>query len=106
VGDADALLAMVRVSAEPGHKPSGWLRRATEAAVTSHRSLGGNSYEVEPVPSAELRRQLFSMFVGGGRLGEVAKACLIQTDELRDQYGILDQPRHPDINSGVPWPSE
>jgi hypothetical protein len=101
--DSEALLAMVRVNAEVG-RPNEWLRRATESAVTTHRPLGGDSYEIEPVASAELRHQLFSMFVAGGRMGEVAEACLEHIDELRDRYGILDEPRHPDINSGMAWP--
>jgi hypothetical protein len=103
--DPEALLAMVRFGAHPGHNLSRWLRRATEAAVTTHRSLGGNSYQIEPVPSAELRQRLFSIIVVGGRLGKVAKACLVHIDEVRDEYGILDEPRHPNLSSGIPWPS-
>ena len=35
----------------------------------------------------------------------LAERCLVAIDKLRDAYGrIDDEPRHPDIASGRPWP--
>jgi hypothetical protein len=35
----------------------------------------------------------------------LAEACLVEIEELRDEHGrVDDEPRHPDISSGQPWP--
>ena len=36
---------------------------------------------------------------------KLAEECLIAIDEFRDDYGQAEsEPRHPDIDSGIPWP--
>ena len=36
---------------------------------------------------------------------ELAKKCLTRIDEVRDEYGPVEsESRHPDIESGHPWP--
>jgi hypothetical protein len=59
------------------------------------------------VPLAALRKQLFGLFAANDAQSAVAEACLITIEELRDEHGrIDDEPRHPDIDSGRPWPKE
>lgn len=58
------------------------------------------------VPAPEIRRQLIDM-VANGCIKEkrLAVKCLNIIDEIRDEYGYVDsEPRHPDIDAGVPWP--
>ncbi|WP_422762716.1 hypothetical protein [Pseudomonas viridiflava] len=36
-----------------------------------------------------------------------ASKCLSWIDDIRDRYGnVVDEPRHPDIKSGRPWPMQ
>jgi hypothetical protein len=52
-----------------------------------------------------LRRKLFRMISGPTPGASLAKECLNAIDELRDEYGAPEsEPRHPDIESGQPWP--
>ena len=52
-----------------------------------------------------LRRELFRMISGETPEASLAKECLNAIDELRDEYGAPEsEPRHPDIESGQPWP--
>jgi hypothetical protein len=44
-------------------------------------------------------------FVGKWHVSSRVAACLTAIDELRDDYGPAEsEPRHPDIDSGRPWP--
>ena len=39
-----------------------------------------------------------------GNESDLALACLVHIDELRDMHGVaLGEPRHPDIATGAPW---
>jgi hypothetical protein len=52
-----------------------------------------------------LRKELFRMVSGESAESKLAKECLTAIDELRDEYGAPEsEPRHPDIQSGRPWP--
>lgn len=52
-----------------------------------------------------LRKELFKMISSGSAEASLAKQCLIAIDEVRDEHGAPDsEPRHPDIQSGQPWP--
>jgi hypothetical protein len=54
---------------------------------------------------AELRRELFAMVLAKGAQAALAERCLVEIDELYDWHGrIDDEPRHPGIASGEPWP--
>lgn len=83
------------------------------------RSLQKLALELYPIDNApgafrqfgksleELRRGLFGMLKTDDAQAKLAEECLIKIDELRDEYGHLnEEPRHPDINSGMPWPKE
>jgi hypothetical protein len=61
--------------------------------------------EVVSVPLTELRKRLFAIDKDEAAENRLAAACLTTIDELRDDYGPADsEPRHPDIDSGRPWP--
>lgn len=72
-------------------------RRAVEQWV--------GAYEEHSAPLADFRKQLFHMAWGTDHQAQLAEACLSYIDELRDEVGRPDgEPRHPDIESGKPWP--
>jgi hypothetical protein len=49
----------------------------------------------------------YSALDGPPEAAGFARSCLTTIDELRDDYGIASgDPRHPDIQSGKPWPPE
>ena len=53
----------------------------------------------------ELRKQLFAMISSRGEEASLAESCLTAIDKLRDEHGRVEiEPRHPDIESGWPWP--
>ena len=57
------------------------------------------------VSLASLRKDLFGLVVAGGDDASLAESCLNYIEELRDEHGrIDDEPRHPDVRSGRPWP--
>jgi hypothetical protein len=65
------------------------------------------AYEEFGVPLTALRSRLFGMLPAGDARARLAKECLIAIDEYRDERGRAgDEPRHPDIASGRPWPPE
>lgn len=103
--DADTLLRMVEIKGSQGITHTRYLYGAVEAVVLEHRPLGGNSYETHGVNAEKLREALFGMIDGPS--SELAKACLVRIDKLRDEHGRVEfEPRHPNIDSGRPWPME
>ena len=66
----------------------------------------GRRLQLRPVPLPELRKTLFAMTEDASpATAELAEACLAAIDELRDEYGASEfEPRHPDVESGRPWP--
>jgi hypothetical protein len=103
--DADTLLTMVEVKGPQGITHTHYLHGALEAVVLEHRPLGGNSYEIHGVNAEKLRKALFATIDGPS--GELAKACLVRIDKLRDEHGRVEfEPQHPDIGTGRPWPLE
>lgn len=72
-------------------------RRPSSEWVGTHELIG------RAVP--ELRKSLFGLIVGRAPEAELAVACLNFIDRLRDDHGPAKaEPRHPDIDSGLPWP--
>jgi hypothetical protein len=66
-----------------------------------------NAYNQFSVPLTALRKALLGMTFANNAESPLAEACLNEIEELRDEYGrINDEPRHPDISSGHPWPRE
>lgn len=63
--------------------------------------------EVFGTPVAELRKELFGKLTMDSKHAEVASNCLSWIDDIRDRYGnVVEEPRHPDIKSGRPWPTQ
>jgi hypothetical protein len=69
-------------------------------------SPDGTSYELRPLNASEVRRQLFALTVSPDKdQAAFAVDYLTRIDMIRQEDGaILDEPRHPNIQSGRPWP--
>jgi hypothetical protein len=107
VADAEGVLALVHKHAVEGKPFDGNLHSAIRHAVLGERPAANwsGAREVFSVPIPELRKKLFAMVMGDEAGGSLAAACLTAIDELRDEYGPAEsEPRHPDIDSGRPWP--
>ena len=95
LADAPVIRALVR-----GHATD---RRPYDGGLVEGWST--NAYEEFSVSLAELRRELFGLALGNDPQARLAEACLVEIEELRDEHGrVDDEPRHPDISSGQPWP--
>ena len=58
-------------------------------------------------PLTNLRARLFAMLPADEKRACLAKRYLMAIDEHRDEGGrVYDEPRHPDIATGRPWPPE
>jgi hypothetical protein len=107
LGDADAVLALVRAYAAGGQAFDGLLQNAIhEAALSKEPADWAGAYELHPVPLPELRKTLFGMLQDDTPATvALAEACLNAIDQLRDEYGASEfEPRHPDA-AGL-WPLE
>jgi hypothetical protein len=83
------------------------LPRALEQVMTEHRasSYWRGVYDVILVPSHELRKAIFGLAGGDGAVAALATECLVAMDDIRDRHDWAEaNPRHPDIQSGRPWP--
>jgi len=107
VADADGVLVLVRSHAAEGKPFSGILHSAIRHVAVGERPSAdwAGANEVFSVPVPELRKKLFAMTNDDTAETRLAAACLTAIDELREFYGPVDsEPRHPDIDSGRPWP--
>jgi hypothetical protein len=105
--DADGVVVLVRCYAVQGGPFDGTLHSAIRHVALGERPSANwaGANEVVSVPLPELRKRLFSMVKDDAAESRLAAACLTSIDELRDDYGPADsEPRHPDIDSGRPWP--
>jgi hypothetical protein len=101
---ADGVLMLIRFEMETGHLFMTW--SVIESVVTEHVPAENwkGAYNIVPVPAVKLRRKLLSMTHNGGK-DDPAARCLNLIDRLRDEYGAPEsEPRHPDLESGRPWP--
>jgi hypothetical protein len=105
--DEEGVLVLVRKHAAQGKLFSGNLEGAIRHAAVGERpsqDWTGVS-ELFGIAVTTLRRALFAMIDGDSAEGRLAKECLMAIDEIRDEYGPAEsEPRHPDIESGRPWP--
>ena len=107
VADADGVVSLVRCYALQGRPFDGTLHSAIRHVALGERPSANwaGANEVVSVPLPELRKRLFAMVKDDAAENRLAAACLTAIDELRDDYGPADsEPRHPDIDSGRPWP--
>jgi NACHT conflict system protein len=106
-GDPEAVLALVRAHAARRQAFDGLLHHALRETALSKEPAAGwaGAYELRPVPLPGLRKELFAMLESTPAAAPLAEQCLTAIDELRDEYGSSEfEPRHPDVESGRPWP--
>jgi hypothetical protein len=109
VADQEIVLVLVRSYARWKRGFSGNLAHAVRQTAVGRRPVGewSDSYHESSLELTGLRKELFSMVVSNSSESELALACLIEIEELRDEYGKLtDEPRHPNIELGRPVPLE
>jgi NACHT conflict system protein len=109
LGDSESVLAIVRAHAASARAFNGFLEHAIrEAGLTKQPAVGWvGAYEEHPAALTQLRKELFGMLSGPPRAAALAERCLTAIDVLRDEYGPAEfEPRHPDVESGQPWPLE
>jgi hypothetical protein len=102
--DDEGILLLVDIESKQKRAMLNW--RTIEAVVTEHIPVENwsNTYNVVPVPAAELRQALLARTVDGGTTDAAAR-CLTAIDLIRDERGVpMSEPRHPDLASGKPWP--
>lgn len=105
--DTEGVLVLVRGRSAEGKPFDGTLDSAIRHVALGERPVENwaGASEVFGVPIPELRKRLFAMLNGDEEGASLAAACLTAIDELRDEYGPAEsEPRHPDIDSGWPWP--
>ena len=105
--DEEAVLLLVRDHAACGKAFNGALSTALRhVAVGDVPSEAGQTTYMVSVPLPNLRKRLFALTEHDTAEARLAAACLATIDELRDDYGRAEsEPRHPDIESGRPWPA-
>jgi hypothetical protein len=109
LAEAPIVLALIRSYAVDNRPFDGRLAKAVRDLAVGRRPAGDwpGAYEEFSMPLTALRKELFRMFVANDIQSTMAEACLIAIEELRDEHGrIDDEPRHPDIESGLMWPKE
>jgi hypothetical protein len=109
IGDPEDFIAMIKKYAAGGQAYDGRMNEAVRGVALRHEPIPGraNTFNIYPASVAHVRRFLFSLLRGTLQEAELAKHCLTAIDVLRDEYGIAENdPRHPDVQSGNPWPTE
>lgn len=108
VPDEAGVMLLVSSHASDGRAFNGVLRSAVEHLVVEQRPSSDwvGAYEQISTPAPSLRKRLFAIArASASNQARLASACLVHIDELRDRHGVASgEPRHPDIDSGAPWP--
>ena len=105
----DALVALIQGYVTHGRAFDQRLAQAAERLALGRRPSDqfSGAYELFSVPLGGLRRDLFRMTATEGPESTLALHCLLEIEQVRDEHGRLDvEPRHPDVESGRPWPPE
>lgn len=102
--DPDGLLLLVELENKLRRSLITW--RTIQRTVTEHvpSEHWRGDFDVLPVAATELRWRLLAMTTDGGAKDSAARVLRI-IDQIRDENGAPDEePRHPDLASGKPWP--
>jgi hypothetical protein len=102
--DPEGLLLLVELENKLKRPLISW--RTIRGAVTEHvpSDHWEGAFDVLPVPATELRQKLLAMTTDGGP-NDAAARVLREIDRERDESGTPEgEPRHPDLESGKPWP--
>ncbi len=106
LGERDVVLRglnLIRDDAE--HRVPTGIWQAVQNAAIERRPLGANTYNLLPASAHDIRRRLLDMAMNDHERRQAAVALLGQIEEWRLDYGRPSgEPRHPDIDSGLPWP--
>lgn len=108
LGTRDGILAglgLIHDDATPSIPPA--LIRNLEAVFVERRPYGSseNTYTLEPQSANDVRSCLFDMAMNDESRKYSAWSILAQIESWRIEYGRpTNEPRHPNIESGVPWP--
>lgn len=106
--DETGVMLLIGTHASDGRAFDGLLGSVIEHLIVEERPSSDwvGAYEQISTPVPSLRRRLFEMSrASASHEAKLAAACLVHIDELRDRHGIASgEPRHPDIESGLPWP--
>lgn len=106
--DENTVLAMISSYAQTARPFDRRLHDAIEELALERHPVSNwsGAYELHGAAVPGLRKKLFEMTASDDDEGRTAATCLTVIDELRDEHGKVDsEPRHPDIQSGRPWPS-
>jgi len=101
------LVAGLCVLRDDGSRVPYDLLRSIENAFLERRPYGaeGNVFTIAPRGSNAVRKRLLEMAQADPNRKRSAFALLGQIEVWRLEYGRpTDEPRHPDIESGAPWP--
>ncbi len=104
---SETILALIQGYATDQRPMDGRLHRAVRDLAVGRRPSENfpGAYEVFGVPLIALRQQLFELMQETDARSALAEASLIAIEEVRDEAGRPDdEPRHPLIESGLPWP--
>ena len=104
----DAALAALGLIADANRPsvPPAVVRLLEERFVQrEQQSPGSLVFQLGPRARPALRAALFKLMKDDPDRHRSALDLLVQLDRWRDEYGKpLDEPRHPDIRSGISWP--
>jgi len=90
-------------------RSSGWLTNTIRNLAIGRRSSDEwkGAFEEFGLPRTQLRARLFAMLPAADARARLAKKCLVAIEGHRDDNGrVLNEPRHPDVATGRPWPPE
>ena len=107
LGTDEALMVLLETFAAEGRRDNGLLANVVRKLAIGQRPADGwaGAYEEFRVPLTDLRKRLFGMVITGDVRAALAEYCLNEIEEHRDHLGrINDEPRHPDLSSGLSWP--
>ena len=108
LGTRDGILAglgLIHDDATPSIPPA--LIKNLEAVFVERRPHGSseNTYTLEPQSANDIRSRLFEMAVNDESRKHSAWSILTRIESWRIEYGRpTNEPRHPNIDSGIPWP--
>lgn len=98
-------LSLIQDNASPPIPPA--LMKNLEVIFVDRRPFGdsGNGHTLEPQSANEIRSQILSMALSDNARKFSAWRILEEIESWRLEYGRpTSEPRHPDIDSGIPWP--
>ena len=108
LGDEDTVIAGLNLIRDDAAQTAPYhLVQAIEGVVLDREAYAGmpGAYSLVPHGGSAVRSRLFAMVTEDPTRRRAAFSLLGQIEEWRLEHGRpLDEPRHPDIDSDLPWP--